>query len=259
MTYQLLVATMHQMDRSVVKRMNLHSDAIIINQTDYIGLDIFEHNDHKISMLSFAERGVGLSRNSALMRSTADIVEFADDDMIFSDTYMDDVLREFKEHPDADAIIFSVESLNPERPLRKIERFERISRWQVLKYGCARLAVRREKLVYNNITFSLLFGGGAHYGSGEDSLFLQDCFRAGLSVYRSPVKVADVKQDTSTWFQGYTDKYYMDKGALFAALLPRLCIAYALVTALKYRKSLSETIRVFKLFMQGILDYKNKC
>ncbi len=40
MTYQLLVATMHQMDRSIVKRMNLHSDAIIINQTDYIAMAI---------------------------------------------------------------------------------------------------------------------------------------------------------------------------------------------------------------------------
>lgn len=259
MTYQLLVATMHQKDYSIAARMNLNSDAVIINQTDCVGLDAFQYRNHKICMFSFDERGVGLSRNSALMRSTADIVEFADDDMIFSDTYQDDVLREFEAHPEVDAIIFSVESLNPDRPLRRINKFEPISRWQALKYGCARLAVRREKLIYNNITFSLLFGGGARYGSGEDSLFLQDCFRAGLRVYRSPVKVADVKQDSSTWFQGYTDKYYVDKGALFAALLPRLCRAYALMTVLKYRKSLSETTRIFNLFMQGIADYKNKC
>lgn len=258
MTYQLLVATMHQKDRSIVERMNLNSDAVIVNQSDNNMLDSFQYNDHTIRMYSFDERGVGLSRNSALMRSTADIVEFADDDMIFSDTYQEDVLREFAAHPEADAILFSVESLNQERPLKKITRFERISRWQALKYGCARLAVRREKLIYNNITFSLLFGGGARYGSGEDSLFLQDCFRAGLRIYRSPVKVADIKQDTSTWFQGYTDKYYKDKGALFAVLFPCLCRGYALMTALKYRKSPSETIRMMRLFEQGISEYINK-
>ncbi|MBQ1255786.1 MAG: glycosyltransferase family 2 protein, partial [Clostridia bacterium] len=197
MTYQLLVATMHQTDASLYERMNLKSDAIIVNQCDRNEIEDFEMGSSHVKMISLNERGVGLSRNTALMRADADIVEFADDDMIFSDTYKEDVVRMFEEHPDADMIIFSVDSLNPERPLPKIKNFERINRFQGLKYGCARLAVRREKLLYNNISFSLLFGGGAVYGSGEDSLFIQDCFRAGLHVYRSPLKVADVKQDTS--------------------------------------------------------------
>lgn len=259
MTYQLLVATMHQTDHSILERMNIQSDAIIINQTDSTMQEKFQYGNSKIMLFSLAERGIGLSRNTALMRATADIIEFADDDMIFIDTYQNDVLREFDAHPEADAIVFSVESLNPKRPLRRINKFERITRWQALKYGCARLAVRREKLEYNNVSFSLLFGGGARYGSGEDSLFLQDCFRAGLKIYRSPVKVADVKQDSSTWFEGYTDKYYFDKGVLFAALLPRICRIYASATVLKYRKPLKEKVRILKLFMNGISEYKNRC
>lgn len=258
MTYQLLVATINQTDHSLCERMNLHSDAIIINQCDRFGAEEWSHNGYAVRMLSFGERGVGLSRNSALMRADADIVEFADDDMIFTDTCREGVLREFEQHPEADAILFSVESLNPDRPLRKIQRFERISRWKALKYGCARLAVRREKLIYNNLSFSLLFGGGAKYGSGEDSLFLQDCFRAGLKIYRSPVKVADVRQDGSSWFTGYTDKYYFDKGALFAALLPWGCRAYALLTALKFKKSLQETLGIFRQMNRGIDAYKKK-
>lgn len=258
MTYQLLVATMNQTDHSLCERMNLHSGAIIVNQCDRLGAEEWAHDGYAVRMLSFAERGVGLSRNSALMRADADIVEFADDDMIFTDTCKEDVLREFERHPEADAIIFSVESLNPNRPLRKIQRFERISRWKALKYGCARLAVRREKLIYNNISFSLLFGGGAKYGSGEDSLFLQDCFRAGLKIYRSPVKVADVRQDSSSWFEGYTDKYYFDKGALFAALLPWGCRAYALLTALKFRKPPGETLHILRQMNRGIDEYKKK-
>lgn len=258
MTYQLLAATMNQNDHSLCERMNLHSDAVIVNQCDRFGAEEWTHNGHAVRMLSFGERGVGLSRNTALMRAEADIIEFADDDMIFTDTYQEDVLREFEQHPEADAILFSVESLNPDRPLRKIHQFERISRWKALKYGCARLAVRREKLVYHNVSFSLLFGGGAKYGSGEDSLFLQDCFRAGLKIYRSPVKVADVRQDSSSWFTGYTDKYYFDKGALFAALLPWGCRIYALMTAMKFKKPLKETLRIFRHMNRGIDEYKKK-
>lgn len=258
MIYQLLVSTMHQTDHSLIKKMNLHSDAIIVNQCERNEIEEFDSANSHIKIISLNERGVGLSRNTALMRAQADIIEFADDDMIFTDTYQKDVLDAFAAYPDADAILFSIESLNPERPLQKINKFERISRWQALKYGCARLAVRREKLLYNNITFSLLFGGGAIYGSGEDSLFLQDCFRAGLRIYRCPIKIADVKQETSTWFNGYTDQYYKDKGVLFAALLPVGCRLYALLTALKYKKSLKETAKIFNLFMTGIREFKNK-
>lgn len=258
MKYQLLVATMHQTDDSIYQQMNLHSDAIVVNQADTHGLDVIPKGEYTLKMYHFQERGVGLSRNSAMMRAEADIIQFADDDMIFTDTYREDVIREFEKHPEADAILFSVESLNPERPLLKIKKFARVSKVEALKYGCARLAIRAERVLYNNLSFSLLFGGGAKYGSGEDTLFLQDCIRAGLKIYKSPVKVADIKQDTSTWFAGYTEKYYQDKGALFAAALPRACYVYALLSALKGRQAGQSQWTTLKLFFRGIKQYKNK-
>lgn len=256
MTYQLLVSTMHRKNLDFIKEMNIHSDAIIINQCDHFGYEAFLENGFKIQMYSFSEKGVGLSRNSALMRSDADIIEFADDDMIFYSSHREDVLREFERHPEADAILFSVESLNPQRPLLKITKFTRVHWWKALKYGCARLAVRRNKIYYNNICFSLLFGGGAKYGSGEDTLFLQDCIRARLKIYCSPIKVAEIKQENSSWFQGYNEKYYHDKGALFAAALPRFCYYYAFFKAMKdisqeYRKS-----QILQFFIAGIEEYK---
>lgn len=257
MTYQLLVATMKRKDSNICEEMNINSDAIIINQSDFCGVSISKNNENTIKVYSFPERGIGLSRNSALMRADADIVEFADDDMIFTDTYKNDVLSEFIKHPEADVILFSLESMNPERPLIKIDKFARVRRIEALKYGCARVAARRDKLFYKNISFSLLFGGGAAYSSGEDTLFLQDCIKAGLKVYKSPVKVADVKQETSTWFDGFNDKYYRDKGALFAAVFPNSCRVYAFLTALKAIKSKGKFKKIYKLFVEGIYNFKN--
>lgn len=258
MTYQLLVASMHQMDHSLCQRMNINSDAIIINQCDRNDVEEFFYNDARIKMFSFHERGVGLSRNMALMRADADIIEFADDDMVFTDTYAEDVLSEFEKHPEADVILFNVNSLNPERPLQQFTKYQRISRWRALRYGCARIAVRREKVFYNNISFSLLFGGGAKYSSGEDSLFLQECFRAGLHVYCSPIKIADVQQEVSSWFEGYTDKYFFDTGVLAATLLPWGCRIYALLTALKFRKPPKETMHILQLLNRGINEFKSR-
>ncbi len=258
MNYQLLVATINQNDNRLFDEMNIHSDAIIVNQCDRHDMLLMSKNDFQVQMYSFAERGVGLSRNTAMMRATADIIEFADDDMIFTDNHREDVLREFENHPEADAILFSVVSLNPDRPLLKINKFSRVSKIEALKYGCARLAVRREKIIYNNLSFSLLFGGGALYGSGEDTIFLQDCIRAGLKIYKSPIKVADVKQESSTWFHGRTAKFYVDKGALFAAALPNLCYAYAFITAMKSKSKDYNKAKVLKMYLQGILEFKSK-
>ena len=258
MTYQILVSTMHQTDDSKYREMNLNSDAVIVNQSNDNSVVITKKGDYQLKIYTLNERGVGLSRNTALMRADADIIQFADDDMIFSDTYKEDVIREFEAHPGADAILFSLESLNPERPLLKIKEFRRVRKIEALKYGCARLAIRREKVIYNNVTFSLLFGGGAKYGSGEDTLFLQDCIRAGIKVYKSPIKVADVKQDESTWFSGYTEKYYKDKGALFAATLPKLCYLYALLSAIKNKSGNYKKTQILQLYMSGIREYKAK-
>lgn len=258
MTYQLLVATMNRKNSGIYEEMNLNSDAIIINQSDFYDFEILKKGENIVRMYSFDERGVGVSRNSALMRADADIIEFADDDMIFTDTYKEDVLSEFEKHPEADIILFGLKSLNPERPLLKINKFARVRKKEALKYGCARVAVRRKKLLYNNIHFSLLFGGGAKYSSGEDTLFLQECIRAGLRVYKSPIKIADVKQDKSTWFGGYNDEYYRDKGALFAAALPNVCKIYAFLTAIKSASNRAEFKNKFRLFIEGINDFNNR-
>lgn len=258
MTFQLLVSTMHREGFRIVEDMNISSDAIIINQGVHHSYDSISCGDSTVQMYSFAEKGVGLSRNTAMMRATADIIEFADDDMVFTDTYKEDVIREFEKHPEADAILFSLESLNPDRPLLKIKEFGKVSKIAALKYGCARLAIRRDKILYNNIAFSLLFGGGAKYGSGEDTVFLQDCIRAGLKIYRSPVKVADVRQETSSWFEGYTPKYYYDKGALFAAALPKLCYIYAIISALKEKPTGFRRAAICKMYLQGIIGFKKR-
>ena len=45
--------------------------------------------------MSFTERGVGLSRNNALMRASADICLFADDDIIYENNYKEILNRYF--------------------------------------------------------------------------------------------------------------------------------------------------------------------
>ncbi|MED3652389.1 glycosyltransferase family A protein [Heyndrickxia sporothermodurans] len=259
MNLEVLVSTMHQSDYSILDRMNIHSDAIIINQCDENQYKELDYNGNSIRFLSFNERGVGLSRNNALMRATADICLFADDDVTYVDNYKEIICEAFKKLPDADIILFNVPSTNPNRPYPNITKQTRIKWFNCLKYGAVRMAIKTESIKRSNIYFSLLFGGGARYSSGEDSLFISECIKRGLKVYGLPIEIGKVSQESSSWFNGYTDKYFIDRGILYAFLSKRwstlLCIQFIIRHRKKFEKSKSWK-EALVLMLKGKKDLK---
>lgn len=260
MPLQVLVSTMNKTDDSLVTRMNLGSDAIIINQCTSLSARSWLHKGRRIWWYDFPERGVGISRNSALMRATGDILLFADDDVSYVDNYCQLVLKEFKRHPMADLIIFNVESTNPLRPEYQNHRFHRLHLFNSLRYGEIRIAVKRRSLLKRNIMFSILFGGGAAYGSGEDSLLLTECLKKGMKVYASPLKLGTVSHKESTWFCGYTRKFFYDKGALFACMSPLLAEVLCLQMCFRHREWFTSlTVKEgFSCMKEGIRDFRGQ-
>lgn len=259
MNLNVLVSTMNQNDHSLIKKMNIQSDAIFINQCDKNKFEEFNYKGYNIKMLSFAERGVGLSRNSALMRATGDICLFADDDVKYDDNYKDIIIEAFRKNPRADVIVFNVPSTNPEREEYIIPKEKRVRFYNCLRYGTFRVAIRTESIRKANIYFSLLFGGGAKYGSGEDSLFLMECIKKGLKIYASPKKIGTVTHNESTWFNGYTDKFFIDKGALFTCLSTRwtklICLQF-IIRHQKMFKGQKDSKEAFKLMIKGIKEVR---
>lgn len=66
-----------------VNKMNILTNAILINQSDRFTYDRFQNGRVGYDFYSFDERGVGLSRNNALMRSQFDISIISDEDMVY--------------------------------------------------------------------------------------------------------------------------------------------------------------------------------
>lgn len=257
MTYQLIVSTMNRQDDSLIQQMNIHSDAIIVNQADRVAYHEVALPEGTVKWYHFNERGIGLSRNSGLMRADADIIQFADDDMVFSDTYSQDVLAEYEKHPEADIILFSNKCLNKDRMPYQVNSFGRVRRFEAVKFGGARITARREKLLHNNITFSLLFGGGARYKAGEDTTFIQDCIKAGLKVYKSPVVLSTMKQESSSWFTGFHKKYYVDKGALLAKNFPLISRIGIYIQAFKNRKRSKHSFKeLLGFYQEGAREFR---
>lgn len=252
MKLQVLVSAMNASPQQLIRSMNLQTDAVIINQCDKNAVRIIRHNGHEIKFISMAERGVGKSRNAALKESTADIVLFADDDVTYSDNYGSEVVSEFEQHPEADMIIFNITSLNPKRPSPMNKTWHCIRWYNGLRYPAYRLAVRRNVLMQKNITFSLLFGGGAKYMSGEDSLFIHQCRKAGMRIYASSKTIGTVAHKESTWFKGYTKQYFYDRGALYKALYPYTYAFFLFILLVRKYKVFSLRRRFIQMYLESL-------
>ena len=258
LSLQVLVSTMHQTDHSLLEKMNIQTDAIVVNQCDRNEIEEFEYKNHKIKWLSLNERGVGLSRNTALMRADADILLFADDDIVYEDGFAQKVIDFFKNHPRVSFAVFNIQSLNPDRPEFLDTKDKKLNFTNSLKYGACRVAVRREKALKANISYSLLFGGGAPHKAGEDNLFITNCLQKGLKGMASKIMLGTVKQEESSWFDGYNEKYYTDRGALFCAMYGKMAKPMILLFELKsiLRKSNVKLFERIRYEFKGVKEFK---
>lgn len=251
---EVLVATMHQADVSLAEKMHLDKSAIIANQCDRWDYEERDTGHGRIRMISTRTRGVGINRNLALQLSTAEILLFADDDMTYYDGALEAVENAFSQLPDADVIFFGIDmTRNGEITDKLRNSVKRLFLWNSLKYGACRMAVRRESVVRARIGFSTLFGGGCIYGSGEDTLFICDCLRSGLKLYSHDAVLGACAEDTSSWFTGYNDKYFFDRGALLACAFPKMKHLMKWHFAIKLAKKSGVSLRrIIRMMNEGM-------
>lgn len=242
MKLQVLIAAMHQKDYSLIEKMNIKTDAIVGNQCDRNSVEEVTVNNHKVTYYNFNERGVGLNRNNALMRANGDILIFADDDEVFASDYKEIIEQAYTELPKADAIVFNIETVGVDVGRRKETATKKVRLINAFNYGMARITVKNAYIKNKNITFHRSFGGGAEYSCGEDTLFIADLLKSKANIYVYPETIATVSQTESTWFKGYNEKYFYDKGALFAALPFNFKWLLCLLSMIKNRKNFFENI-----------------
>ena len=119
------------------------------------------------------------------------------------------------------------------------------------------MTARLDSLQKANIYFSLLFGGGARYSSGEDSLFIWTALKRKLKIYAVPIQIGTVSHAETTWFKGYTNKFFEDKGALFYSLSRNFYI-FLIIQFLIRKRDMGNQSFTKKLFLmlKGVKDFK---
>lgn len=260
---QVLVSAVKQDVRALAEKMRIESDAVIVNQCDGYNYQEWHTSFGKIRSFDMAERGVGLSRNTALLHADADICLFSDEDIVLEKGYRDIVREAFLQKPDADIILFNVR-VAPERRTYWNEQVKQVHWYNYGRYPAYSISGRLEAFRRANVHFSLLFGGGAKYSNGEDSLFLKDCLHAGMKIYAVPACIGEeVPREFggSTWFFGFTEKFFKDRGVLYHYLYGKMAGVFALRFLLKNKSGMCAEIpiqKAYHLMKEGIRSQKRR-
>ena len=234
---QILISAVNKDPLELAGIMGLESDAVIVNQLIgdntpdgvQVGEKSYEYNGHSVNTFTVRAKGVGLSRNTALDNADHELIQFGDDDIVYEHGYADRIIAEFDAHPEADVILFNVRAQEGRETYWNTD-YARVNWRNYGRYPAYAICARRDKLVSSGVRYSLLFGGGAPYMNGEDSLFLHDCLKSGLAIYRTDVALGRETSGESTWFKGYTDKFFFDRGVLYHFLYGKM----ALVLGFRY-------------------------
>jgi len=213
LSLEVLCATMNREDFSLVKEMNIKSNVFFANQDGrYMYEEQMLANGKKARMLTTNTLGTSVNRNISLLHSCGDICLLSDDDVVYDDDYESIIIENFENNPNADMIIFNLRTNSQERKIEEIKSKKKMSRFCRNPYGAVRVAFRRKSQQKFNCWFSMMLGPNALYKMGEDSKFINE-FREKGSVYLSNDYIGEVNFESSSWFEGYTEEYFFNKGA----------------------------------------------
>ena len=228
----------------------------MINQCDHEDYVEYRTVSGTARMISTTDRGLTRSRNMAIANAKGDICLICDDDEVFVPDYENAILTAYRDHSEADIIIFKMANRPPsfpDQPMRlRFPKTMKVSSWQI--------SFRRERLLESGVRFDELLGAGTGNGAEEELKFLLDSERAGLVIYYIPVVIASVAQKASTWFSGFNETFFENRGATTRYILgPGLATLYAVYYVLRkkslYHQNLS-TRAAFQATLRGIRNNK---
>ena len=256
MKIEVLLSCMNQKDFSIIDGMNITTDVLIVNQCDENKYEERIKNGKKQRMIYTTQRGLSKSRNTLLNNMEGDIGIICDDDVIYEKNYEQIIKEAYFKLKDVDIIVFNINSsrkfknnLLEDNIGIETYRIKKIKKTNSHRYFTStRITFKKKSIIKKNIWFNLNFGAGSIYTSGEESLFLREARKKKLKVFEYPRTIANVFHENSTWFQGYNEKFFFDKGAWLKEAYPLSYFIFKWYYILKFgKKKFKENVKHKKL------------
>lgn len=255
---QVIISTFNNSPENI-DRSFFETNTIIINQLP-INYDdsINERKVDNFIWYDVDQKGLSKSRNIGIDFADSTYLYLTDDDVILNPNFSEIVLNNFENNADADVLAFQVNGIN-----RKYKDYsqeiKKIGFLSSQKLSSVQLVFKTKFLKNSNIFYDELFGTGSVYSMGEENILLFDLIKNGANIYYIPEEIGKVYVGDSSWFNGFTNKYFFDRGAIikrmYGSLAPMYITIFALSKYQLYKKdnSFREAI---KQMNKGARDFK---
>lgn len=264
MNIEVLIPTHHKSKDEVidiVKKDNIQSNVLICNQTE----DELDIHIDTIHLVNINNIGVSNNRNNLLDYASDDICVCIDDDCRLVDNYLEIVNKFFKEHPDAEYVLFNGIVRKENDRLIHSKKTSKVRFFNQISYGGGpglvfkKSAINKYKLRYNTSV-----GYPNYIYMGEDTLFLHDLAKSKAIVYRSSEVLFSIEEDVdnSIYFTGVDERFLICKGYITSLIHPYLKNLYLFKYAYRLRHWRNNRFSFFELIktMRRGFKYKNnKC
>ena len=232
------------------RKLALNAPHLVINQ---ITKNISPIRDkHTITMYS---SGLSLSRNKALENASSDICLISDDDLTYIPNIDQAIQQVFDEYPNVDIITFKISRSNGVDYKKYANKPFYHNLRTLMKVSSVEIAIRRQ-VIKTNLKFDEDFGLGAKYPTGEETIFLTDALKRGMSILYYPLNIA-THPDISSGSNYNVKNLAKAKGAMlyrvFSDKSYLLCVAFAI----KHHNKTPYTFRRFtQKLISGALEYR---
>lgn len=205
-----------------------------------------------ISVFRTPTRGISLNRNNALEHCSADIVIFADDDLILYPEAIDQVRAVFEANPSVDVATFRSDHGDPGRfPATEVRLGRRMPKgYYVTSFE---ITLRRSSAGLLRCCPELGIGSPLLHG-GEDEMFLLNAVRRGLDCRFFPITVCSHPHDSTGLKASLTRGNLLASGCIIALTYPSTAFLRVPLKAWRiWRNGQAGLFRAFNSLARGAL------
>ena len=260
MSIEVLIPTHHKsIDdiKEIIERSYVKSPVLVCNQVD---TDSDTYMD-KIHIVNVSNLGVSNNRNNLLDNCNGDICLCIDDDCRLVDNYIDIVNNFFKDHPDAEFVLFNGIVRKENNRLIHNKKTKRVKHFNDISYGGGPgLVFKKECIKKYKLRYDTSIGYPNYICLGEDTLFLYNLVKSKTVIYRSNEVLFSIEDDVdnSIYFEGVDESFLISKGYITSIIHPYLKRLYVIKYALRLRHWRGNTysfIKLIKIMNKGF-SYK---
>ncbi len=203
-TLEILISTMNRKDLSFLKPMFPNHDLadlkiLIVNQTK--SSNWLESDYENIRVINSNEFGLSKSRNLALQNASADIVLFADDDVVYLENFENIILAAYQKY--TSAALISFQFLNDSGQLKKEYPAEEGFITSTKRpLSSVEISVNLNSFRKQKIYFNENFGLGTEFPATEEQIFRRQILKKGMKVAFVSKPILIHSDETSASNQG---------------------------------------------------------